>query len=266
MDGFSTDENVIILAATNRSDILDSALMRPGRFDRQVEVTLPNIEERAAVYKVHLRKIKLNPEKTRSEYATQMAALTPGFSGADISNVVNEGAIIAARENLTSVGIVQFEKATERVIGGIEKKNLMNPEERKRVAYHEAGHAVVGWFLEHADPLLKVTIIPRSKGALGFAQYLPNELSLYNKEQLLDMIKTALGGRIAEELFFDSVTTGASDDINKITKIANSLVQTYGMTTNLGLVGYNSGEGMAKPYSDETNWEIDEEVRNIVKE
>ena len=230
MDGFSTDQNVIILAATNRSDILDSALMRPGRFDRQIEVTLPNIDERAAVYKVHLKKIKLNQEKTRSEYARKLAALTPGFSGADISNVVNEAAIIAARENLDSVGMYQFEKATERVIGGIEKKNLMNIDERRRVAYHEAGHAVTGWFSEHSDPLLKVTIIPRSKGALGFAQYLPNELSLYNKEQLLDMIKTALGGRVSEELFFDSVTTGASDDINKITKIANGIVQIYGMT------------------------------------
>mmetsp|Transcript_5202 Transcript_5202/g.8039 ORF Transcript_5202/g.8039 Transcript_5202/m.8039 type:complete len:465 (+) Transcript_5202:518-1912(+) len=169
MDGFSTKEEVIILAATNRSDILDSALMRPGRFDRQVEVTLPNIDERQAIYRVHLKKIKLNAEKTRKEYAKKLSTLTPGFSGADISNVVNEAAIIAARNNLTSVGVTQFEEATDRVIGGIEKKNLMTSEERKRVAYHEAGHAVVGWFLEHSDPLLKVTIIPRSKGALGFA-------------------------------------------------------------------------------------------------
>jgi len=217
MDGFTTEESVIILAATNRADILDSALMRPGRFDRQVEVTSPNIDERAAIYKVHLKKIKLNAEATRTEYAKKLATLTPGFSGADISNVVNEAAIIAAREDLNSVGIRQFEKATERVIGGIEKKSLMTTEERRRVAYHEAGHAVAGWFLEHSDPLLKVTIIPRSKGALGFAQYLPSEVSLYGKEQLLDMIKTALGGRIAEEIFYDSVTTGASDDINKVT-------------------------------------------------
>lgn len=153
-----------------------------------------------------------------------MARLTPGFSGADISNVANEGAIIAARANLESVGIKEFEEATERVIGGIAKKSIMTTEERRRVAYHEAGHAVAGWMLEHADPLLKVTIIPRSKGALGFAQYLPNELALRNKEQLLDMIKTALGGRIAEELFYDSVTTGASDDINKVTQIAQGLV------------------------------------------
>lgn len=159
----------------------------------------------------------MNSEKTREEYAKKLATLTPGFSGADISNVCNEGAIIAARKNLTSVGARQFEEATERVIGGIERKSIMSEEERKRVAYHEAGHAVAGWFLENSDPLLKITIIPRSKGALGFAQYLPSELSLYNKEQLLDMIKTALGGRISEEIFYESVTTGASDDINKVT-------------------------------------------------
>jgi len=224
MDGFTTEESVIILAATNRADILDSALKRPGRFDRQVEVTLPNIDERAQIYRVHLKKIKLNPEKTRTEYSKNIASLTPGFSGADIANVVNEAAIMAARESLNSVGMKQFEAATERVIGGIEKKSIMTKEERRRVAYHEAGHAVAGWFLEHSDPLLKITIIPRSKGSLGFAQYLPNEVSLHNKEQLLDMIKTALGGRVSEEIFYDSVTTGASDDINKVTQIANGLV------------------------------------------
>jgi AFG3 family protein len=166
----------------------------------------------------------LNPEKTRTEYAKKMATLTPGFSGADIASVCNEAAIIAAREDLTSVGLRNFEKATERVIGGIEKKSVMTKEERQRVAYHEAGHAVAGWYSEHSDPLLKITIIPRSKGSLGFAQYLPSEASLYTKEQMLDMIKTALGGRISEEIFYDSVTTGASDDINKVTKIAQALV------------------------------------------
>lgn len=269
MDGFTTHESVIILAATNRADILDSALKRPGRFDRQIEITLPSIDERAQIYRVHLKKIKLNPEKTRTEYSKAVASLTPGFSGADIANVVNEAAIIAARENLTSVGMKQFEMATERVLGGIEKKSVMTKEERRRVAYHEAGHAVAGWFLENSDPLLKITIIPRSKGSLGFAQYLPSELSLYSKEQLLDMIKTALGGRIAEEIFYETVTTGASDDINKVTQIANGLVQTYGMTKNIGMVGYGSMGGedqFQKPYSDETNWEIDEEVRSIVRE
>lgn len=189
---------------------------------------------------MHLKKIKLNAEKTRQEYAKKLATLTPGFSGAEIANVCNEAAIIAARENLPSVGMKNFENATERVIGGIEKKSLMTVEERKRVALHEAGHAVAGWFLPNSDPLIKVTIIPRSKGALGFAQYLPAEVALKNKEELLDMVKTALGGRIAEELFYDSVTTGASDDINKVTQIVNGLVQTYGMTSNIGLVGYGS--------------------------
>lgn len=269
MDGFGTDDSVIILGATNRSDILDSAILRPGRFDRQVEVSLPNIDERAAIYKVHLKKIKLNAEKTRTEYAKKLATLTPGFSGAEISNVVNEAAIIAARNNLNSVGLTEFDSATERVIGGIEKKQLMSEEERKRVAYHEAGHAVAGWFLEHSDPLLKITIIPRSKGSLGFAQYLPNEVSLYTKEQLLDMIKTALGGRIAEEIFYDSVTTGASDDIKKVTRIAQGLVHTYGMHSKIGLVGYGSlasEDSFQKPFSDETNWEIDEAVREVVRE
>ena len=234
-----------------------------------MEVSLPNIDERQAIYKVHLKKIKLNAEKTRTEYAKKLATLTPGFSGAEIANICNEAAIIAARGNLTSVGENQFEEATERVIGGIEKKNLMTPEERMRVARHEAGHAVAGWFLEHSDPLLKITIIPRSKGALGFAQYLPAEVALKNKQEMLDMVKVALGGRIAEELFYDSVTTGASDDINKVTQIVQGLVVTYGMTDNIGLVGYGSmmgEESFQKPFSDNTNWEMDEEIRSIVKE
>lgn len=202
MDGFTTDESVIVLAATNLADTLDPALKRPGRFDRQIEITLPSIDERREIYNVHLKKIKVNKDKTRDEYATKMAALTPGMSGADIANVCNEGAIIAARNDLADVNLKQFEEATERVIGGIEKKTVMTFEERKTVAYHEAGHAVAGWFLEHANPLLKITIIPRSKGSLGFAQYLPEELNLYHKEALIDMIKVALGGRIAESIFF----------------------------------------------------------------
>jgi AFG3 family protein len=215
MDGFGTDSAVIILAATNRADVLDPALLRPGRFDRQIEVTLPNIKERAEIFKVHLKKIKLNPKLPIEEYAKKMSTLTPGMSGADISNVCNEGAILAAWDNLDSVGLIQFEKATERVIGGLEMKKTMSEHERRIVAFHESGHAVAGWFLQHANPLLKVTIIPRSKGSLGFAQYLPEELSLYSKEALIDLIKTALGGRIAEEIFFGSITTGASDDLKK---------------------------------------------------
>lgn len=169
MDGFSTDTSVIILAATNRSDILDPALMRPGRFDRTVEITLPTIKEREEIYNVHLKKIKTNIERPKSEYAKKLSALTPGFSGADIANVCNEAAIISARTNLSAVSIKEFESAVERIIGGLEIKRIMTPVELKTVAYHEAGHAVAGWFLEHSNPLLKITIIPRSKGSLGFA-------------------------------------------------------------------------------------------------
>ena len=182
MDGFSTEESVIVLAATNRADILDSALLRPGRFDRQVEITLPTIKDRMEIFKVHLKKIKLNAEKSREDYARKLSTLTPGFSGADISNACNEGAIIAARTNLESVGLKEFESAIERVIGGIEKKTVITPDEKKTIAYHESGHAVAGWFLEHQNPLLKITIIPRSKGSLGFTQYLPDEISLYTRD------------------------------------------------------------------------------------
>jgi len=195
-----------------------------------------------------------------------MSALTPGFSGADLENICNEAAIIAAREDMESVGIRQFEKATERVIAGIEKKVPLSMEERKTVAYHEAGHAVAGWFLEHSAPLLKVTIIPRAKGALGFAQYLPDELTLYSKEALLDMVCMAMGGRIAEELFFGKITTGASDDIKKCTQIIQGLVTEYGMTDSLGTINYAIEEGYQKSYSQKTNRKIDMEVRRITDE
>ena len=219
---------------------------------------------------MHLKKIKLNAEKTREEYARKMASLTPGFSGAEISNVCNEAAIVAARSDLESVGVKEFEKAIERVIGGIEKKSVMSLEERKTIAYHEAGHAVAGWFFEHSNPLLKITIIPRSKGSLGFAQYLPDEISLYSREQIIDMICTALAGRVSEEIMFNgTITTGASDDIKKVTQLANGLVTVYGMSTKMGLVGYNSvgsEESFQKPYSEKTGSEIDKEVRAIVNE
>lgn len=220
MDGFSTDESVIILAATNLADSLDPAIKRPGRFDRQIQINLPTIDERREIYNVHLKKIKCDKEYVRDEYATKLSALTPGFSGADIANICNEGAIIAARKDQGSVTLKNFEMATERVLGGIEKKLVMSPLERKTVAYHEAGHAVAGWFLEHSNPLLKITIIPRAKGSLGFAQYLPEEINLYAREQLMDMICVALGGRISEEITFGKITTGAGDDIKKITQIA----------------------------------------------
>ena len=220
MDGFSTDESVIILAATNLADSLDPAIKRPGRFDRQIQINLPTIDERREIYNVHLKKIKCDKEYVRDEYATKLSALTPGFSGADIANICNEGAIIAARGDQGSVTLKNFEMATERVLGGIEKKLVMSPLERKTVAYHEAGHAVAGWFLEHSNPLLKITIIPRAKGSLGFAQYLPEEINLYAREQLIDMICVALGGRISEEITFGKITTGAGDDIKKVTQIA----------------------------------------------
>jgi AFG3 family protein len=251
-------------------DILDSAVLRPGRFDRQIEITSPTLKDRVEIFKVHLKKIKLNEEKTREEYARKVATLTPGFSGAEISNVCNEAAIIAARDSLESVGMKEFERAIERVIGGIEKKTIMTPEERRTIAYHEAGHAVAGWFLEFSNPLLKITIIPRSKGSLGFAQYLPDEISLYTRDQILDMICTALAGRAAEELMFDGrITTGAQDDIKKVTQLATGLVSVYGMSDKMGLVGYNSvseGESMVKPYSERTSAELDKEVRAVVNE
>jgi AFG3 family protein len=265
MDGFGTDSSVVVLAATNRKDILDSALLRPGRFDRTIEINLPNIKERSDIFKVHLKKVKLDPKYSMGEYAKKLAALTPGMSGADIHNVVNEGAILAARFNRESVKLIDFEKATERVIGGLEKKTVMSEQERRTVAYHESGHAVAGWFLEHSNPLLKITIIPRTKGSLGFAQYLPEELSLYTTEQLKDMIRVALGGRIAEQIFFGKVTTGASDDLKKVTQIASGIVSTYGMSS-LGLINYHQEEGYQKPYSEATGTKIDEEVKRIVDE
>jgi AFG3 family protein len=264
MDGFTTDTSVIVLAATNRKDMLDSALLRPGRFDRTIEITLPSIKEREQIFNVHLKKIKVCEKLPKEEYARKLSALTPGFSGADIKNICNEAAIIAARKSLESVSIKEFEEATERVIAGIEKKLPLSDFERRTVAFHEAGHAVAGWFLEHSSPLLKITIIPRAKGSLGFAQYLPEELNLYNKQQLEDMIVMALGGRVSEELFFHRMTTGASDDIKKVTQIAQGLVTEYGMSTVLGPVSYSVEEGYQKPYSDKTNRLIDSEVKQII--
>jgi len=224
MDGFGTDTGVVVLAATNRKDILDPALTRPGRFDRSIEVSLPDIEGRTEIFKVHLKPLKLDPEKEIGDYAKRLATLTPGFSGADIANLCNEAAIMAARKNKTFVSTEEFEAASERVLAGLEKKNLMSKEEKRTVAIHESGHAVVSWFLEGGAPLLKLTIIPRSKGSLGFAQYLPNESSLETKEELLDRICCILGGRCAEEHFNGKVTTGAYDDLQKAYKVAKNIV------------------------------------------
>ena len=206
----------------------------------------------------------MNEKLPREEYARKMSALTPGFSGADLRNICNEAAIIAARKSLESVSIKEFEEATERVIAGIEKKLPLSDVERRTVAFHEAGHAVAGWFLKNSSPLIKVTIIPRAKGALGFAQYLPDELNLYSKDQLEDMMVMALGGRVAEEIFFNRITTGASDDIKKVTQIAGALVTQYGMSPALGCVNYGGEEGYQKSFSEETGSIIDGEVRKII--
>jgi len=265
MDGFTSRDNVVVLAGTNRADILDKAILRPGRFDRQIHVGLPDIKGRKEIFLVHLRPLNVLGEP--EQYAARLAALTPGFAGAEISNVCNEAAIVAARENKEQIDMACFDKAVDRVIGGLEKKNsLLSKEEKRTVAYHEAGHAVAGWFLEHADPVLKVTIIPRSGGALGFAQYLPKEMALLSKEAILDKICMALGGRVSEELNFGRITTGAADDLDKVTQMAYAITTVYGMNERVGRVSFPRKEEMQfdKPYSEGTAHMIDEEVRLLV--
>lgn len=272
MDGFASNSGVVVLAGTNRADVLDPALLRPGRFDRQIVIDPPDIAGRREIFGVHLSKIHVADPPGKDEIAKAMAARTPGFAGADIANVCNEAALIAARAKKDSVQQEDFEAAIDRVIGGLEKKNMvMSPEEKKTVAFHEAGHAVAGWFLEHAMPLLKVSIIPRGSAALGYAQYQPMEKYLFSKEALLDQMCMTLAGRAAEELFFDSVTTGASDDFNKVTRMAYQSVAEWGMgetVRNLAFPGAASGEaddgGFYRPYSDRTARRIDEEVREMV--
>ncbi|XXQ38982.1 AAA+ ATPase domain-containing protein [Plasmodiophora brassicae] len=268
MDGFSTQSGVVVLAGTNRVDILDKALLRPGRFDRQVAIDLPDIKGRQQIFKVHLKPLSLaNPV---DDIARRLASLTPGFSGADIANICNEAALIAARTDKQAVELVDFEAAVDRVIGGLAKENkIMTKQERELVAHHEAGHAVVGWFLRHADPLLKVTIVPRGTAALGFAQYLPKELNLMSEDQLRDMMCMALGGRASEQVFFDEVSTGAADDLKKITRIAYSTVTLFGMSKRVGNLSFPLDESSGnpafyKPYSEKTAELIDEEVRSMV--
>ncbi|CAI4048220.1 m-AAA protease subunit YTA12 SKDI_13G2190 [Saccharomyces kudriavzevii IFO 1802] len=267
MDGFTPADHVVVLAGTNRPDILDKALLRPGRFDRHINIDKPELEGRKAIFAVHLHHLKL--AGGIFDLKNRLAALTPGFSGADIANVCNEAALIAARSDEDSVKLKHFEQAIERVIGGVERKSkLLSPEEKKVVAYHEAGHAVCGWYLKYADPLLKVSIIPRGQGALGYAQYLPGDIFLLTEQQLKDRMTMSLGGRVSEELHFSSVTSGASDDFKKVTSMATAMVTELGMSDKIGWVNYQKRDDsdLTKPFSDETGDIIDSEVYRIVQE
>ncbi|MEN9346315.1 MAG: hypothetical protein RLZZ60_1784 [Bacteroidota bacterium] len=265
MDGFGTDSGVIILAATNRPDILDSALLRPGRFDRQISIDKPDLNGREQIFKVHLHGKALAEDID----AKKLSAQTPGFAGAEIANVCNEAALIAARHNKEKIDMQDFQDAIDRVIGGLEKKNkLISPEEKNIVAYHEAGHAVAGWFLEFADPLVKVSIVPRGVAALGYAQYLPKEQYIYRTEQLMDEMCMTLGGRAAEDIIFGKISTGAQNDLERITKMAYAMVTIYGMNDKVGQVSFNDSTGefaYNKPYSEKTADLIDEEVRLIIQ-
>lgn len=267
MDGFNTDKGVIIMAATNRPDVLDSALLRPGRFDRQIMVDRPDRLQRAAIFKVHTRDLTMG-EGTDME---MLANMTPGFAGAEIANVCNEAALLASREGKDAVEAVDFEKAIDRVIGGLEKKNkLILPEEKKIVAFHEAGHATIGWFLEHADPVIKVSIIPRGLAALGFAQMLPDERYITTEQMFLDRMTMAMGGRVAEEIIFNHLSTGAQSDLEQITGMAYAMVIQFGMSEAVGHVNFNVAKRQEmqfyKPYSEKTAELIDAEVKRIVGE
>ncbi|KDP42240.1 hypothetical protein JCGZ_02970 [Jatropha curcas] len=266
MDGFGTTSGVVVLAGTNRPDILDKALLRPGRFDRQISIDKPDIKGREQIFNIYLKKIKLDHEP--SYYSQRLAALTPGFAGADIANVCNEAALVAARCEGSQVTMDNFEAAIDRIIGGLEKKNkVISKQERRTVAYHESGHAVTGWFLEHAEPLLKVTIVPRGTAALGFAQYVPNENLLLTKEQLFDMTCMTLGGRAAEQVLLGKISTGAQNDLEKVTKMTYAQVAVYGFSDKVGLLSFPPREDsyeMSKPYSSKTGALIDGEVREWV--
>ena len=266
MDGFGTNTNVIVLAATNRADVLDKALMRAGRFDRQIYVDLPDLNERREIFKVHLKPLKY----VKTLDIDFLAKQTPGFSGADIANVCNESALIAARKNKKSVGKQDFLDAVDRIVGGLEKKNkIVTPEEKKTIAFHEAGHAIVSWLLEHAAPLVKVTIVPRGQ-SLGAAWYLPEERMIVRTEQMLDEMCAALGGRAAEKIMFDKISTGALSDLEKVTRQARAMVSVYGLNDTLGNITYHDSTGQmensfTKPYSEKTAQVIDKEISDIIE-
>ena len=266
MDGFGTDTNVIVIAATNRADVLDKALMRAGRFDRQIYVDLPDLNERREIFRVHLKPLK-TVKTLDIEFLSKQ---TPGFSGADIANVCNEAALIAARKNKKSVGKQDFLDAVDRIVGGLEKKNkIVTDEEKKTIAFHEAGHAIVSWLLEHAAPLVKVTIVPRGQ-SLGAAWYLPEERLIVRTEQMLDEMCAALGGRAAEKIMFDKISTGALSDLEKVTRQARAMVSVYGLNDTLGNITYYDSSGQmensfTKPYSEKTAQVIDKEISNIIE-
>lgn len=265
MDGFSTEKGVIIVAATNRPDILDSALLRPGRFDRQISIDKPDLVGREQIFKVHLKPIKIATDVDAQKLALQ----TPGFAGAEIANVCNEAALIAARKGKNQVELIDFNDAVDRVIGGLEKKNkLISPDEKRVIAYHEAGHAICGWFLDYAMPLVKVTIVPRGVAALGYAQYLPKEQHITTEEQMLDQMCMTLGGRAAESIIFNKISTGAQSDLDYVTRMSYSMITIYGLNPKVGNVSFYamSNEGsFVKPYSEETATLIDDEARKIIE-
>jgi cell division protease FtsH len=264
MDGFGTDVNVIVLAATNRADVLDSALMRAGRFDRQIYVDLPDIKEREEIFEVHIKPLKLSDD-VKIDFLAQQ---TPGFSGADIANMCNEAALIAARGNKKAIHHQDFLDAVDRIVGGLEKKNkVITPKEKKTIAFHEAGHATVSWMLEHAAPLVKVTIVPRGQ-SLGAAWYLPAERMIVQTEQMLDEMCATLGGRAAEKIIFNKISTGALSDLEKVTKQARAMVTVYGLNEKVGNLTYYDSSGndaFVKPYSENTAKTIDEEISKMIE-
>ncbi|MCF2876199.1 MULTISPECIES: ATP-dependent zinc metalloprotease FtsH [unclassified Tenacibaculum] len=264
MDGFGTDTNVIVLAATNRADVLDKALMRAGRFDRQIYVDLPDLHERREIFEVHIKPLRL-ADNANLEFLAQQ---TPGFSGADIANLCNEAALIAARNNKPAIEHQDFLDAVDRIVGGLEKKNkVITPKEKEVIAFHEAGHATVSWMLEHAAPLVKVTIVPRGQ-SLGAAWYLPEERKIVQTEQMLDEMCATMGGRAAEKLIFDKISTGALSDLEKVTKQARAMVTVYGLNEKVGNITYYDSSGndsFVKPYSDDTAKTIDEEISKIIE-